>query len=427
MSPVQSKTSKIAIIGCGEFGLSTAYYLLLAGYKSVTLFDRSTPPVPDGSSVDISRIVRADYDDVVYARMVVEALEGWHGEYSEYYSECGLLCMTPDGNPKYLADALATVSALGLPVMQFASGEDAAKNLHLHNGALQGLSGYLSREAGWAYASKAVGYLFNKCLELGAVFVPKAVSEIVYSTDGPTTVTGLKLEDRTVFPADLVIAATGAWTDSLVPLSSRTLATGQPVAFVQLTDAEYEATKHLPVYINFVSGFYAFPPHPESKIVKAARHSYGYTNYLPAISEQGRMSSQPPSVCYSQGEVPEARTHLPKDADDCIRKGLEEYLGANIASRHFSKARICWYNDTPSHDFLFDYMPGVSNLFIATGGSGHAFKFLPVLGKYVVGCLEKTLDECLLAKFGWRDEVIKTEDESRGGTPIMSLQDAELA
>lgn len=47
------------IIGSGVFGLSTAYHLLLAGEKDVTVIDKAPSlPAPDGSSVDINRIVR---------------------------------------------------------------------------------------------------------------------------------------------------------------------------------------------------------------------------------------------------------------------------------------------------------------------------------------------------------------------------------
>ncbi|KAK9349645.1 FAD dependent oxidoreductase [Lipomyces doorenjongii] len=421
-----SKDARIVIVGAGAFGLSTAYYLLASGYSSITILDRTTPPVPDGSSVDISRIVRADYDDIVYANMVVEALELWKTEYKEFYYPCGLLSMTPTDNPKYLADALANVSGIGLPVTQFSSGQEAAQFLKLtHEKPLDGLAGYLSHDAGWAYAAKATEHLFRKCIQLGAVFIESKVDEIIYSADR-TIVTGVQLDGGKMLRCDFAVIAAGAWTDTLVPSESRMMATGQPVAFIQLTEEEYIKYKHLPIYINFVSGFYVFPPHPESHIVKAARHSYGYTNYRTvATSSSSRESSQPPEIAYSKGATPPVRTTLPKDAEDCLRLGLAEYFGCNIAERDFVKARICWYNDTLTKDFLFDYLPGVDNLFIATGGSGHGFKFLPIIGKYSVGIIEQTLPTDLLDKFKWRTDIQKKEDLSRGGTPLMTLQDAE--
>ncbi|KAJ1329720.1 sarcosine oxidase-like protein [Microdochium nivale] len=68
----------ILIIGAGVFGLSLAHELARnRGYTNVTVLDRALPPVPDGSSVDISRIVRSEYADPVYTRMAKEALVEW--------------------------------------------------------------------------------------------------------------------------------------------------------------------------------------------------------------------------------------------------------------------------------------------------------------------------------------------------------------
>jgi len=36
---------------------------------------------------------------------------------------------------------------------------------------------------------------------------------------------------------------------------------------------------------------------------------------------------------------------------------------------------------------------------IATGGSGHAYKFLPVIGRIVADAVEETLDPLLVKKF----------------------------
>ena len=36
--------------------------------------------------------------------------------------------------------------------------------------------------------------------------------------------------------------------------------------------------------------------------------------------------------------------------------------------------RLCWYLDTPDENWVIDEVADHSSLFIATGGSGHAFK-----------------------------------------------------
>ena len=49
----------VVIVGAGVFGLSTALAISRRHPDTqVTVIDRHTPPVPDGTSVDTSRILR---------------------------------------------------------------------------------------------------------------------------------------------------------------------------------------------------------------------------------------------------------------------------------------------------------------------------------------------------------------------------------
>jgi len=86
---------------------------------------------------------------------------------------------------------------------------------------------------------------------------------------------------------------------------------------------------------------------------------------------------------------------------------------------------------------LITYHPQYKSLFLATGGSGHGFKFFPVIGDRIVDAIEHKLD----AKFGhewrWRcdpelqrlyqpEGFIACEDGSRAGRKGMLL-DEEMA
>jgi sarcosine oxidase/L-pipecolate oxidase len=62
---------------------------------------------------------------------------------------------------------------------------------------------------------------------------------------------------------------------------------------------------------------------------------------------------------------------------------------------------ICRDAITPNQDFIICPHPNCRNLFIATGGSFHAWKFLPILGKYVVQMLEGRLDPDMSLKWAW--------------------------
>lgn len=50
------------------------------------------------------------------------------------------------------------------------------------------------------------------------------------------------------------------------------------------------------------------------------------------------------------------------------------------------------------------YHPRHKNLFIATGGSGHGFKFFPVIGDKICDALQGKLDPQLAELWRWRTE-----------------------
>jgi sarcosine oxidase / L-pipecolate oxidase len=58
--------------------------------------------------------------------------------------------------------------------------------------------------------------------------------------------------------------------------------------------------------------------------------------------------------------------------------------------------------DTRDLHFLIGKHPKHNNLFLATGGSAHGFKFLPVIGQYVVDMLESRLENSLANTWAWR-------------------------
>ena len=69
----------------------------------------------------------------------------------------------------------------------------------------------------------------------------------------------------------------------------------------------------------------------------------------------------------------------------------------------------------------------MSGLFVATGGSGHAFKFFPVLGDKIVDAIGNCLDPELREMWMWKKQteegIWTTTDESRGGRKGMILHE----
>lgn len=72
------------------------------------------------------------------------------------------------------------------------------------------------------------------------------------------------------------------------------------------------------------------------------------------------------------------------------------------------------------------YHPEQKNLFLATGGSGHGFKFLPVIGEKIVDAIERKLEPDFQQIWNWptaKPDLHRTLDGSRGGPVGMILQD----
>lgn len=83
---------------------------------------------------------------------------------------------------------------------------------------------------------------------------------------------------------------------------------------------------------------------------------------------------------------------------------------------------------SPEGDFIVSPHPNHPGLFLATGGSGHAYKFFPVLGDKVVDALEGQLDPELQRLWAWPERQLEdvfggTEDGSRSGTKGLVLME----
>lgn len=61
-----------------------------------------------------------------------------------------------------------------------------------------------------------------------------------------------------------------------------------------------------------------------------------------------------------------------------LRAYLEKYLPA-VAGRHFGE-RICLYDNTPDREFIVDRLPGIPNILVAAGFSGHGFNSAAAIG-----------------------------------------------
>lgn len=204
----------------------------------------------------------------------------------------------------------------------------------------------------------------------------------------------------------------------------------QVLAYVSVNEEEKERLKYMPVLLNLSSGMFAIPPVDNASAspatqekgtanwaVKVARHAFGYANPTTVVPEGEDIVISLPAKTFSP---------IPAEGEKACRSFLQKTIPW-LGDRPFSSTRICWYTDTPTGDFLIDYHPEYEGLFLATGGSGHGFKFLPVLGDKIVRAVEGRLEEELRELWRWQGERVLPfkgcEDGSRMGDWGMVLEE----
>lgn len=340
------------------------YYdqISLAFYKLILISQ-----VPDGSSVDISRIIRFDYSYPTYTKIAKEAYDLWSTSplyHNVFFKRPFILATNTAQGRAYIKRCTDNLDIFSLPWAELHSEKEAKKDFPVLTGPLAspGFYGYINAQAGWADAGLAIAGLRDRCIEAGISFFSGAHGTVHELQKDPSTgkITGAKMKSGDVVHGDLFILATGAWTSRLVSMHDSILATGQVLGFMKLTDAEQKKYKSLPIYINMDSGWFCFPPHEETGYLKVAVHGWGYTR----SQDNSPLSSAPPAAPKSK------RTNfVPEDGIQRLKDGLIKVL-PELADREFDRTAVCWYTDTPTGDFILDYHPQHENLFVATGGSG---------------------------------------------------------
>lgn len=457
----------ILILGSGVFGLSTAYSLATNDNfndTKITLVDRAEFPAKDGGSIDQSRLVRSDYGDQAYAQLAREAKHHWRNTWwgENAYQEPGVVLAKPDDShivtltdgfdPNYLWKWFESGEKLGLKIgtkeeggtLQKLLNRDAIKAVYKqppgqeHSDRLCHFEdGYANWEAGWAYAEKAMRNLRAKVEQLNRVdFVYGEIKRLKFDkTDQDQhTVTGAVLASGQELSADLTVMATGSWSATLLDMRGIGNATGQILAYMNVTDEEQATMANNPTIIDMSTLNFLVPPN--NNVIRTAQHAYGYANFTtipypePINSYEADKSATTardtasPEISPAPAPPETYTVSLPWTArnDPDLKIPAEEYK-SHLAYLHeiypclrdrkrFDRVRLCWYLDTPSEDFVVSYHPRYSHpsspasetrkgLFVATGGSGHAFKFLPVLGDKIVAAVMGSLDPLYANKWAW--------------------------
>lgn len=210
-------TGSYLIIGAGVFGISTAIHLKKRQPSAtVTLVDGSFPS-KRAASWDWGKVVRADYADITYMKLALEAQEIWRSDplYKNVYHECGKIGTVDREYAALLIENYAKLGVTGKRASLIAP--DEVRKLYggvLKDAELDGAEAIFQNEAcGWVEASKVLERAIEAAASSGVELVEGQVVRLDFDEH---TCVGARSDDGRIFLADRVILATGAATAKLL-------------------------------------------------------------------------------------------------------------------------------------------------------------------------------------------------------------------
>lgn len=403
---------EILIVGAGIFGTSTAYHLALshANPTRITVLDRAPAPSPNAASSDINKIVRADYSKAFYMNLANEAMGYWTDSpiMKPHFHQTGWVMLDERGSN--LADRIRkNFRESGCP--------DTSADISLEEvksnwgGVLSGIDtsgyekAYTNSSAGWADASSAVKSMMSEAIKLGVKYEVGEVTELLCDD---VNLTAVRTEDGRTFTGKKIVLAMGAWTPWIVAPLEKKLeiceensihrqiqAAGVCVAAFRLSKEEARYYSQMPVLIYGAKGE-VMPPNAD-RLFKFT-NANTFLNTCPHPDTGEYISVPAPE----QNVVPGS---LKEQSIEIIRQRIPQML-AN--GRLPGDWRLCWDAISPDQNQLITRHPDprLSNLYFATAGSFHSWKFLPNIGRYVVNVLYgksngKDKDEAWMWKTAW--------------------------
>ncbi|KAI0144897.1 FAD dependent oxidoreductase [Pestalotiopsis sp. NC0098] len=410
-----SEALSYIIVGAGVFGVSTAYHLIQRyPHASVTIVDRDAYDAETrvAASWDWNKVVRADYDDIVYCQLALEAQDIFKSDplWKPYFHETGIywICRSD-----YAQDVINNYKKLGRTADLKAVPIEEARKLYgglFDDADYTGVKEVLvNKSSGWAAAGDALRAVTKRTLELGVKYHVGEVGSLQFDLDGRCS--GIKTTRGEVLSASHTILCTGAYTPKLLEYSahssgikeisagSRIVAGGITTGMTTLDDETHKRFASMPVgvqgYTAATGPFIgSLPPTPDKELKWWGQTIFRDTReVLP-----GKFLSAPPAESdYAQWKV---SGKLKEDIDYANKV----FYGKNGASWKMEKHRICWDAFTTSADFIISPHAGAKGLYVATCGNFHGYKFFPVLGKYVVQMIEGALAPELVQKWAWDRE-----------------------
>jgi len=346
----------VIVVGGGAMGSSAACELARRGHR-VTVLEQHDMLHAHGSSHGSSRIVRLVYDDPFYVRLALAARPLWDELQQQSDVEVFRGTGGVDHGPVELLAPFATALDEAGVAYEWLTGEEAGlrwPGLRLDETVL------FQPDAGVAHPDNTLRMLQSEAMGHGAVWHPHTRVDTI---DETATSVRVSAGNRT-FTADQVVLTAGVWSHRLADLPADTPIQVQPGHFVPTDPSMPWPTfihRRVDEHGETMPEAYGLPS-PDG--IKVGFHGGGK-----------RVDPDDRDFAVVAAEVDELRAYVEDRVPGVDPTTLD--------------VGTCLYGGLAEDDFVIDR---TGRLTVATGFSGHGFKFVPLVGRMVADLVAGTAD-----------------------------------
>ena len=363
MNSPAGKHFDVVVLGVGSMGSATCFYLAKQGL-SVLGLEQFDIPNEYGSHGGQSRIIRKAYfEHPDYVPLMIRAYENWKDLESltgtKVYYATGLLYA---GKREQLLVRGVRESAAKYNIKVNGISATEAKKQFPQFEIPDDYDILFEPDAGFLLPANCISLFAREAKKLGADI---RTNQKVKSWREVENKIMVKTEEEEFTCAKLVITA-GPWASKMIPeLAAILKVTRQVLSWVEPEIKENFELGKLPCWM-IVDGddkgcYYGFPVLPPENFEGPSGLKLAY--HYPGLV------TDPDDVNRNTDSADES------NLIDALKKFIPGGYKSTI------ELKTCMYTNTPDEDFIIDFLPGHENIVVATGFSGHGFKFASVVGE----------------------------------------------
>ena len=344
------------VIGVGGMGSATLYHLASHGWRVLGL-EQFDIPHEMGSSHGYSRMIRYTLQEhPSYVPLVRRAYELWHQ--LENASRERLLVTTGSiraghAESEYFLGAVEACEEHHIPY-EVLTGPEVGRRFPGYSFE-RDIAAVYQADGGFLLPERCIVNHVGAALEAGAeVHGREAVLDWEPSGEGVIVRTA-----RDSYRAARLVVSAGPWAAKVAPaLAKHAVAERQVLGWFQPEKPALYRTDTFPVFGVFVEEgrFYGFP-------------AYGVPGFKVGRSHHLHQTVDPDHL---------DRDIYPED-EALLRNFVERYFPA--AAGPVLSLKTCMFTNSPDGHFIIDLHPDYPQVSLASGFSGHGFKFASVIGE----------------------------------------------